>query len=141
MTSKFGFLPWSAINEKAEEVAASVDLPEDYRGRLVAQLSGGNQQKTLFGRGLGRDYEIYIFDEPTVGVDMGARASIYKLIKALTESGKAVVVISSDLPEVMNISHRLAVFSHGRISAELVGEEINETAVLAHFFEEQEESA
>jgi ribose transport system ATP-binding protein len=141
VTSKFGFLPWSAINEKAEEVAGSVDLPEDYRGRLVAQLSGGNQQKTLFGRGLGRDYEIYIFDEPTVGVDMGARASIYKLIKALAEAGKAVVVISSDLPEVMNISHRLAVFSRGRISAELVGEEINETAVLAHFFEEQEDSA
>ncbi|MEX2408434.1 MAG: sugar ABC transporter ATP-binding protein, partial [Rhodovibrionaceae bacterium] len=88
--SKFGLLPWSAIDAKAEQVAGSVDLPEDYRGRLVAQLSGGNQQKTLFGRGLGRDYEVYIFDEPTVGVDMGARASIYKLIKALTEAGKAV---------------------------------------------------
>lgn len=141
VAAKFGLLPWSAINEKAEKVAESVDLPDAYRDRLVAQLSGGNQQKTLFGRGLGRDYEIYIFDEPTVGVDMGARASIYKLIKALTEAGKAVVVISSDLPEVMNIAHRLAVFSQGRISAELVGEEIKESTVLAHFFEKQEETA
>lgn len=139
--SRFGLLPWSAIRDKADDVAESVDLPEDYRSRLVAQLSGGNQQKTLFGRGLGRDYGIYIFDEPTVGVDMGARASIYKLIKSLTEAGKAVVVISSDLPEAMNIAHRLIVFSQGRISAELSGGEITESAVLAHFFEEQEESA
>lgn len=139
--ARFGLLPWPSIKAKAEEVAGHVELPEGYRGRLVAQLSGGNQQKTLFGRGLGLEYEVYIFDEPTVGVDMGARSSIYRLIKDLAESGKAVVIISSDLPEAMNISHRLAVFSAGRISAVLTGDEISEASVLAHFFEEQEISA
>ncbi|MGM0562538.1 MAG: sugar ABC transporter ATP-binding protein [Pseudomonadota bacterium] len=135
-SSRLGLLPWKDMRAKAEAVAESVELPPAYRDRLAAQLSGGNQQKTLFGRGLGKDYDLYIFDEPTVGVDMGARAAIYGLIKRLTESGKAVVVISSDLPEVMNLSHRLLVFSHGRISAELPREEISEAAVLAHFFEE-----
>ncbi|MBP5858440.1 sugar ABC transporter ATP-binding protein [Marivibrio halodurans] len=139
--SRGGQLPWSRIRETADKVAERVDLPESYRGRLAAQLSGGNQQKTLFGRGLGRDYDVYIFDEPTVGVDMGARASIYKLIKSLAESGKAVIVISSDLPEVMNIAHRLLVFARGRITAELPREDISESTVLAHFFEEQEELA
>ncbi len=129
-----GLLPWRRIRARAEAVAERVDLPPSYRGRLVAQLSGGNQQKTLFGRGLGGDYDLYIFDEPTVGVDMGARASLYGLIRDLTEAGKAVVVISSDLPEVMNLAHRLVVFAHGRIAAELEGEAATEAAVLSHFF-------
>ncbi|GAA0571112.1 sugar ABC transporter ATP-binding protein [Caenispirillum bisanense] len=129
-----GLLPWRRIRARAEAVAERVDLPPAYRGRLVAQLSGGNQQKTLFGRGLGGDYDLYIFDEPTVGVDMGARASLYGLIRDLTEAGKAVVVISSDLPEVMNLAHRLVVFAHGRIAAELEGEAATEAAVLSHFF-------
>ncbi|MFD1380394.1 ATP-binding cassette domain-containing protein [Fodinicurvata halophila] len=135
-SSRLGVLPWKQMHAKAEEVADSVELPPDFRGRLAAQLSGGNQQKTLFGRGLGKDYDLYIFDEPTVGVDMGARAAIYGLIQRLTERGKAVVVISSDLPEVMNLSHRLLVFSQGRISAELPQADISEATVLAHFFED-----
>lgn len=133
---RYGLLPWKRMYQRTDEIADSVELPPAFRGRLAAQLSGGNQQKTLFGRGLGRDYDLYIFDEPTVGVDMGARAAIYRLIKRLAESGKAIVVISSDLPEVMNLSHRLLVFSRGRISAELPREEISESTVLAHFFEE-----
>lgn len=135
--NRMGLLPWRRIRAQGDAVAERVDLPAAYRSRLVAKLSGGNQQKALFGRGLGRDYDLYIFDEPTVGVDMGARASIYRLIRDLAEAGKAVVVISSDLPEVMNLAHRLVVFSHGRISAELDGDAISESAVLAHFFDEE----
>ncbi|PWC34316.1 sugar ABC transporter ATP-binding protein [Azospirillum sp. TSO35-2] len=133
--SRFGLLPWRRIRKRCEATADRVELPVAYRGRPVAQLSGGNQQKTLFGRALGRDYDLYIFDEPTVGVDMGARAAIYRLIRELAEAGKAVVVISSDLPEVMNLAHRLLVFAHGRIAAELDGDGIGEAAVLAHFFD------
>lgn len=136
-----GLLPWRRIRAQCEETAQRVELPAAYRGRPVAQLSGGNQQKTLFGRGLGRDYQLYILDEPTVGVDMGARAAIYRLIRDLTEAGKAVVVISSDLPEVMNLAHRLLVFSHGRIAAELEGDAITESAILAHFFDDVRLSA
>lgn len=100
----------------------------------VSKLSGGNQQKVLFGKGIGAERDIYIFDEPTVGVDMGTRAALYGLIKDIAESGKAVVVISSDLPEVMNLSHRLLVFSQGKISAELAGPDVTEENILKHFF-------
>ena len=72
---------------------------------------------------------------------MGARAAIYRLIRDLAEAGKAVVVISSDLPEAMNLAHRLVVFSRGRIAAELGRDGISEAAVLAHFFAEEEEVA
>ena len=116
-------------------IARTVGLDRSMLRRLVSQLSGGNQQKVLFGKGFGRDYAIYVFDEPTVGVDMGTRAQLYRVIKSLAESGKAVVVISSDLQEAMSLSHRLLIFSAGRISGELEGEEINEAAVLPHFFE------
>ncbi|MEN2979379.1 sugar ABC transporter ATP-binding protein [Tistrella bauzanensis] len=139
MRGRGGLLPWRRIRARTEEVATRVELPMAYRGRLAAQLSGGNQQKTLFGRGLGQDYDIYVFDEPTVGVDMAARAAIYRLIRDLAEAGKAVVVISSDLPEAMNLAHRLVVFSRGRIAAELDRADINEAAVLAHFFAEDAE--
>ncbi|MGO4843224.1 sugar ABC transporter ATP-binding protein, partial [Rhizobiaceae sp. 2RAB30] len=86
-----------------------------------SNLSGGNQQKVLFGKGFGEERGIYIFDEPTVGVDIGTRAALYRLIQEIAEAGKAVVVISSDLPEVINLSHRLLVLAGGRISAELEG--------------------
>jgi ribose transport system ATP-binding protein len=105
-------------------------------GRIVSKLSGGNQQKVLFGKGFGEERDIYIFDEPTVGVDMGTRAALYRLIKEIAEAGKAVVVISSDLPEVMNLAHRLLVFSKGRVSAELTGTDIAEENVLKYFFAE-----
>jgi ribose transport system ATP-binding protein len=116
-------------------IAKTVGLDRYLLRRLVSQLSGGNQQKVLFGKGFGRDYAIYVFDEPTVGVDMGTRAQLYRVIKSLAESGKAVVLVSSDLQEAMSLSHRLLVFSAGQITAELDGEEINEAAVLPHFFE------
>ena len=125
---------WRAV-EAIAGVAKMVGLDRYMLRRLVSQLSGGNQQKVLFGKGFGRDYGVYVLDEPTVGVDMGTRAQLYRVIKSLAESGKAVVVVSSDLHEVMSLSHRLLVFSAGQISAELEGVEISEAAVLPHFFE------
>ncbi|WP_114286804.1 sugar ABC transporter ATP-binding protein [Candidatus Halocynthiibacter alkanivorans] len=131
-----GWVNWNAVAAKTEAVADKVELTEAYRKKLVSQLSGGNQQKVLFGKAFGQDVDIYIFDEPTVGVDIGTRAALYRLIKDLAESGKAVVVISSDLPEVMNLSHRLIVLAHGRITAELSGDEMREDQILKHFFDE-----
>lgn len=113
-----------------------VEFPEHYRARAIAQLSGGNQQKVLFAKSFCHGSELYIFDEPTVGVDMGTRAALYRLIGELAEAGKAVVVISSDLPEVMNLSHRVVVMAGGAVSAELEGQAINETDILQHFFKD-----
>jgi ribose transport system ATP-binding protein len=129
-----GALSPSKLRDITDGIARRVDIPEAYMGRAISTLSGGNQQKALFGKGFGREYDVYIFDEPTVGVDMGTRAALYRLIRELAEAGKAVVIISSDLPEVMNLAHRVVVFSAGRISAELDGDAIDEETILASFF-------
>jgi ribose transport system ATP-binding protein len=122
----------------ANEIGARVDLSPAYLGRMVSKLSGGNQQKVLFGKGFGQERDIYVLDEPTVGVDMGTRAALYLLVKHMAEAGKAVVVISSDLPEAMHLAHRLLVFAKGRIAAELTGAAITEENVLKYFFAETE---
>jgi len=129
------------LNILSTAIARKVDLTDAFMERPVANLSGGNQQKALFGKGFGMDYDIYVFDEPTVGVDMGTRAALYRLIKELAEQGKAIVVISSDLPEAMNLAHRLLVFARGRISAEMSGTDIAENMVLRAFFDTEGEAA
>ncbi|MEL7463257.1 MAG: sugar ABC transporter ATP-binding protein [Pseudomonadota bacterium] len=131
-----GFVNHRAVREAVDAIADKVELPEGYRPKLVSQLSGGNQQKVLFGKAFGQEIDVYIFDEPTVGVDMGTRAALYLLIRDLAEAGKAVVLISSDLPEVLNLSHRMLVFANGGISAELSGGEMTEDNVLKFFFDE-----
>lgn len=102
--------------------------------RAVESFSGGNQQKVLLGRSLTRPLSVYAFDEPTVGVDVGTRAEIYRFIARLCEAGAAVALISSDLPEITNLAHRAYVFSGGRVQAELHQGELSEDSVLPHFF-------
>ncbi len=130
------FVRWSEVEAMTATISDHVELQESYRNKPVSQLSGGNQQKVLFGKCFGQSADVIILDEPTVGVDMGTRAALYRLIKEFTEEGKAVVVISSDLPEVMNLSHRMIVLSQGRISAELEGDEMTEDQILKYFFDE-----
>ncbi|WP_323013874.1 sugar ABC transporter ATP-binding protein [Devosia sp.] len=84
-------------------------------------LSGGNQQKVVVAKWLLRDCDILIFDEPTRGIDVGAKAEIYKLLTALAGEGKAIIVISSELPEVLRLSHRIAVMCEGRLTGFLPG--------------------
>ena len=130
-----------ALRNVASDIFDTVELRDSYRSKVVAQLSGGNQQKVLFAKSFGHDTDLYIFDEPTVGVDMGTRAALYRLIGDIAASGKAVIVISSDLPEVLNLSHRVLVMAEGRISAELTGDARTEDNVLRHFFDDNGESA
>lgn len=130
------FVPWKAVGREISTICDHVELQDSYRKKPVSQLSGGNQQKVLFGRCFGQEADVYIFDEPTVGVDMGTRSALYLLIKELAEAGKAVIVISSDLPEVMNLAHRLLILAHGTITAELAGDEMSEEQVLKYFFDE-----
>lgn len=134
--NKSPFVPWKAVGREISTICDHVELQDSYRKKPVSQLSGGNQQKVLFGRCFGQEADVYIFDEPTVGVDMGTRSALYLLIKELTEVGKAVIVISSDLPEVMNLAHRLLILAHGTITAELAGDEMSEEQVLKYFFDE-----
>ncbi len=97
---------------------------------LVESLSGGNQQKVVIGRTLNAEPRIVILDEPTKGIDVGAKAEIYNLINQLAERGVAVVLISSELPELMAMSDRFLVMAEGRVAGELSKEEATEAKIM-----------
>jgi ribose transport system ATP-binding protein len=93
-------------------------------------LSGGNQQKVVIAKWLLRDCDILIFDEPTRGIDVGAKAEIYKLLQGLADQGKAIVVISSELPEVLLLAHRIVVMCEGRVTGELEGRSATQESIM-----------
>ena len=97
----------------------SIKTPSDTQETRL--LSGGNQQKVVMAKWLLRDCPILIFDEPTRGIDVGAKSEIYKLLNALAARGRAIIVISSELPEVLRLSHRIAVMCEGRLTGMLPG--------------------
>jgi L-arabinose transport system ATP-binding protein len=97
----------------------------------VSKLSGGNQQKVVLARWLARRPAVLILDEPTRGIDVGAKAEIYDIIQDLAHSGVALLVISSDLPEVLGLADRIVVLQNGHITGELAKEDATEEAVLA----------
>ncbi|MCW2840125.1 MAG: sugar transporter ATP-binding protein [Aeromicrobium sp.] len=102
--------------------------------RSIMELSGGNQQKALLARSFARDFAVHIFDEPTVGIDVGAKADVYAHMRTLCEAGAAVVMISSDTEEVLGMCHRIYVVREGRLVAELTGDERTEDRVVSAFF-------
>ena len=103
--------------------------------REVNHFSGGNQQKVLLAKCLTRDVDLFVFDEPTVGVDVGTRVAIYEFLRDLCESGAAILLISSDLPEILHLTNRVYVMCRGVLAAELSGEDISQESVLRHCFE------
>ncbi len=123
-----------SIERACGRIAERVQLSLGARKKPVSRLSGGNQQKVLFGKAFCQDSAVFIFDEPTVGVDMKTRIALYEMIQSLAMAGKAVVIVSSDLPEVLNLSHRILVFAAGQLVSELGRHEANEERVLGLFF-------
>lgn len=117
-----------------QEVMGQLKLRPPRIERIVANFSGGNRQKVVLARGLTRDVGIYLLDEPTLGIDVGAKVEIYELMKGLIAQGNAIVLVSSELPEMLNLCNRLYVMHRSRLVAELCGSDITEEAVLAHFF-------
>ena len=111
-----------------------VDVRGTSPGAPAAALSGGNQQKLLFGRSLLRDPRVLIADEPTRGVDVGAKRAIYELLATLTGRGLGVLLISSDVEEILGLAHRVLVMRGGRVAAELTGDGMTEAAILGAAF-------
>jgi ribose transport system ATP-binding protein len=99
-------------------------------GQRVRNLSGGNQQKVVIAKWLAADTEILIFDEPTRGIDVGAKSEIYRLLSDLAKQGKAIIMISSELPEILRKSHRILVMCEGRITGELGAEEATQEKIM-----------
>ncbi|MEE1866866.1 sugar ABC transporter ATP-binding protein [Pseudomonas auratipiscis] len=113
--SRAGILDRNAEHDLAQRQIAAMRIRSSGPGQLVGELSGGNQQKVVIGRWLERDCSVLLFDEPTRGIDVGAKFDIYGLLADLARQGKALVVVSSDLRELMLICDRIGVLSAGRL--------------------------
>tara|TARA_B100001123_G_scaffold338335_1_gene382949 strand:+ start:88 stop:465 length:378 start_codon:yes stop_codon:yes gene_type:complete len=98
--------------------------------------SGGNQQKILLSKYIARKNKVFILDEPTIGVDVGAKAEVYEFLASLAAEGVAVLLISSELPEILNMSNRVYVIRSGTVQAHFEGQEISEENLLNAFFSE-----
>ncbi len=117
----------AAAQQKIEELRIRVTGPE----QPVRTLSGGNQQKVVLAKWLLGTARVFLFDEPTRGIDIGAKAEIYALILTLAQQGAAIVMVSSELPEVLGLSHRVLAIRKGRIAAEFSREQATPAAVIA----------
>lgn len=117
-------------NERAQNVIDRLGIKTDSAETPVKQLSGGNQQKVVIGKWLTRSPKVLILDEPSRGVDIGARTEIYKVIRGLAQQGSAVIVISSDDDELPELCDRIIVMVAGRVAGELSGEDIRKENIL-----------
>ena len=123
-------LKQSAINEAARRFVKQLEIKTPSLDQKVSLLSGGNQQKIVIAKWLVRDSEILFFDEPTRGIDVGAKSEIYKLLNSLAQQGRAIVMISSELPEVLRLSHRILVMCEGRITGEVSAEDATQEKIM-----------
>jgi len=130
--SRFGILDLRKEVEIAETFIKKLKVRTPSRKQDIVNLSGGNQQKVILGRWLSEQgVRVLIIDEPTRGIDVGAKSEIYEILYRLAEDGMAIVVVSSELPEVMGICDRILVMCGGRISAHIDREQFSERAILA----------
>jgi ribose transport system ATP-binding protein len=122
-TKGFGWMNDKRMADVANNVVEELKVKTPGIGQKLKNLSGGNQQKVIIGKWLTRDCDILIFDEPTRGIDIGAKSEIYKLLESLAASGKSIIMISSELPEILRLSHRIIVMCEGRITGEMINDD------------------
>ena len=130
--TRFGLLKKNQLNQTALDVMTDLRLRPLNIDKPIGTLSGGNQQKVIIGRWVAADNKVFLFDEPTRGIDIGAKSEIYNLIEKLAQQGKAIVVVSSEMPEIMRISDRVLVMREGQITKELNGDDITEENIARY---------
>lgn len=128
--SSHGVIDWVKSDKKAIELAERLKTKTPSIHQLVGNLSGGNQQKVVIAKWLAQESDIFIFDEPTVGIDVGAKQEIYKIFEQLVKQGKSIIVISSYLPEVMGLSDRILVMYEGKQMEILEKSDFDEEKIL-----------
>jgi ribose transport system ATP-binding protein len=128
--AKAGLIDVTAENKVAVEMAHKLRVKAPSVAAKVSQLSGGNQQKVVLAKWLLQKLKVIIFDEPTRGIDIGAKSEIYELINQLAADGTAVIVISSDLEEILRISDRVAVLHEGKLTGILARAVCSEEAIM-----------
>jgi ribose transport system ATP-binding protein len=128
----FGWVDAREAGVTAERYVETLSIRTPSLAQRVSNLSGGNQQKVVIGKWLTADTDILIFDEPTRGIDVGAKQEIYRLLNDLAHSGKSIIMISSELPEILRMSHRVIVMCEGRITGELAIEEATQEKIMTY---------
>jgi ABC-type sugar transport system ATPase subunit len=137
LSSLSGISNWNFVDKELEsgivreQIARyRIVVPDEHS--VVLNLSGGNQQKIVIAKALLTKPRILILDEPTRGIDIGAKAEIYRMIRELSDGGMGIILISSELSEIIGICDRVLVLNKGGIAAELTGEGMNEEEILRH---------
>jgi ribose transport system ATP-binding protein len=130
-TSKFSVIDENLEKETTEKQIKELLIKTPTMNQRVKNLSGGNQQKVILGKWLAANSQLIILDEPTRGIDVGAKFEIYKIINSLVEKGKTVILISSEMEELIGMSDRIIVFAEGVITGELQKEEFSQNAIMA----------
>ena len=129
--SKYGVVNRKAVRALTDKYFRELHIVAPSEKQLVKNLSGGNQQKVVLAKVLAAETDIIIFDEPTRGIDVGAKQEIYNLMNSLTEKGISIIMISSDMEELLGMSDRIVVMHEGRQAGELKKEEFSQDRVLA----------
>jgi ribose transport system ATP-binding protein len=139
--SQGGIVRHSLVKRRSNELLKRVNLRPFQIDRPIKLFSGGNQQKAIIARWLAAGSEILLFDEPTRGIDVGAKSEIYHLIEQLASEGRSIIVVSSELPEVMRVSDRVVVMRNGRIAAKLERHELSEQNIVSYAVGDASQSA
>jgi ribose transport system ATP-binding protein len=129
-TQHAGFLNYAAEREVSEQMVRQLNVRTPGDGQAVQFLSGGNQQKVVIGKWLAMSPRVLLLDEPTRGIDVGAKQEIYRLMEQLAGRGVAVLFVSSEMEEVLGMSDRALVMHEGRITGELARHELSEEAIM-----------
>jgi ribose transport system ATP-binding protein len=128
---RFGWLKPRRERAAAGHLAKNLGVRASSIEQRAGELSGGNQQKIVIAKWIFRDSEIFIFDEPTRGIDIGAKFDIYRMLRELAERGKAIIVVSSELQELIGICDRIVVMSAGRLAAIVERDRFDQDSIMA----------
>lgn len=127
-----GIIDDKKCSQKSQQLVETLKIKTPDLHQLAMNLSGGNQQKIIIGRWICKNTDILIFDEPTRGIDVGARLEIYQLMNQLVSDGKSIIMISSELPEILGMCDRILVMRHGKITGELACEEATQEKIMQY---------
>ena len=130
VANKAGFINHKQEKEMADKFVRALEVKTPSNDQLVKNLSGGNQQKVVIAKWLANNPDILILDEPTRGIDVGAKKEIHQLMSDLANQGVAIIMISSELPEVLGMSDRVVVMHEGRIKGELDRSEADQVSIM-----------
>jgi ABC-type sugar transport system ATPase subunit len=131
-TSTFGFIAGREIQKKINNVQQKLSIKASSLSTEIVNLSGGNQQKSIIGKWLINDPEILLLDEPTHGIDVGAKSEIYNIIDDLSREGVSILLVSSEMPEILTLTDRILTMYRGRINGELVNKNITQEEIMAY---------